>query len=221
VNFAQNNASKIKVKNLFDSNGVSINQSLVTLPFDQKIQILDSNQIQVRGYAVNPVNGHQKKLVIHTSSIVLGPDSQSIIINTDRLMRKSGGKILLYAGGIAALDNTPVAAQTVSSPKGQNKERFTLASRAFKPTDINYFSDDLYSTVTASDDVSTPLNESDVTTALTAFMNKKVTAGILTQGQADAAIARTARPPLPPGSGACPSARPRRRHSRTCRRAPR
>src|SRR5207253_6509259 len=110
-------ASKIKVKNLFDSDGVSINQSLVTLPFDQQIVLLDSNQIQVRGYAINPINGHQKKLVIHVLSLVLGPGNQSLIIQTDRLMRKAGGKILIEAGALTGTDTTPVAAQTVSSPQ--------------------------------------------------------------------------------------------------------
>jgi hypothetical protein len=183
-------AAKIKVKNLFDGNGVSINQSLVTVPFDQKIKILDASKIQVRGYALNPITGHQKKLVIHTSSIVLGGDSQSIVINTDRLMRKNGGKILINAGALAALDNSPVAEQSVSSPQGQNKERFTLASRSFQLENIDYFAPSLFSGASASIDESTPLIESDVTTALTAFLDKKVAMSIITQAQEDAALAR-------------------------------
>jgi hypothetical protein len=180
----------IKVKNLFDSSGISINESLVTVPFDKTIRIKDSSQIQVRGYAVNPLTGAQKKLVINVLSVERGGDSASLIIHTDRLMRKNGGKILLGPGAVSDKNNDFLPAQTISSPKGQNKERFTLASRAFTPTNVDFFTQDLYGTATAPIDVSASPSEAAVTKGLTAFLNKKVAAGAITQAQMDQAITR-------------------------------
>ena len=55
------------------------------------------------------------------------------------LMEKRGGKILIKDGALTGADGTPIPAQTVVCLKGQNKERFTLASRPFRPTDVDYF----------------------------------------------------------------------------------
>ena len=55
------NVNKIKVKNLFDANGVSINQSLVSIPFTLGIRMVDATKIVVRGYAINPLTGKQIK----------------------------------------------------------------------------------------------------------------------------------------------------------------
>src|SRR4051812_41971365 len=73
--------SKIKVVNL-SSNGVSTNQSLITIPFTGNIQILDSSKIQLRGYAIRPDSASgtaQVKKVINVVSAQLLPSDHSFL----------------------------------------------------------------------------------------------------------------------------------------------
>ena len=184
-------AAKIKVKNLFDMNGVSINESLVTVPFSIGVRIVGAGKIQVRGYAVDPATGHQKKLVVGVLDVTRDPiNAQLLVIHTDRLMRKDGGKILFLAGALTDTKGRAVVEQTVSSPKGQNKTRFTLASRGFAPSDQNLFSNDLYPSSADPIDASTLIPTATVTTNLTSFLQKKVAAANITADQMTAALAR-------------------------------
>ena len=116
------NVNKIKVKNLFDANGVSINQSLVSIPFSMGIRLVDASKIAVRGYAIDPLTGKQKKLPISTSDIHVDPTTTNyLIIHTDVLMRKNGGKILINDGALTDTKGRAISAMNLSSPKGQNK----------------------------------------------------------------------------------------------------
>ena len=185
------NVNKIKVKNLFDANGVSINQSLVSIPFSLGIRMVDASKIVVRGYAINPLTGKQMKLAIPTSDIHVDPTvSNYLIIHTDVLMRKNGGKILINDGALQDTKGRDIAAMNLSSPKGQNKERFTLACRAFLPTKHNLFSKDLFSDASDPVDASTHVSATTVSTNFKAFMDKKVAAGLITQATEDKAIKR-------------------------------
>src|SRR4051794_919136 len=56
--------TKVKTKNLFDVDNVSLNESILTVPFTGNVTIADASKIQVRGYAINPLTGGQKKLVV-------------------------------------------------------------------------------------------------------------------------------------------------------------
>jgi len=181
--------TKIKGVNL-SSGGVSTNQTLITVPFTGNVHIADQSGIQLRGYAINPLNGHQKKMVINVvSASVLSTDHKYLQITTDCLMRK-GGAIMFLAGALTDDNGDTLAAQTVHAVKGQNKERFTLARRAFIPTDFTKFTPSLYSAATTPADASGTVAEGTVTTALTAFLQKKVDLGIITTAQRDAALAR-------------------------------
>src|SRR5215218_4745361 len=55
--------TKIKGVNL-SAGGVSTNQTLITIPFTGNIKILDASKLQLRGYAINPLTGGQRKMVI-------------------------------------------------------------------------------------------------------------------------------------------------------------
>ena len=182
----------IRVRNT-SAGGFSTNQSVITVPLTEEVNIADPNLIQVRGYAINTLTGGQKKLVINVVDVQVIDSPNDTLgyvqITTDRLMRK-GGKIYFYAGSLTHKDDgAPVAEQIVQSPKGQNKERFTLASRAFRPTDFNFFNTSIYPTANAPIDADDPIAEGTVTTDLTAFLNAKVAKGIITAGEATAALA--------------------------------
>ncbi len=181
--------TKIKGINL-SSNGVSTNQTLITVPFTGNINIADASKIQLRGYAINPLTGGQKKMVVGVvSTNIVAADHSYLQITTDRLMRK-GGQIIFYSGALKDDNGNLLAQQTVKTVKGQNKERFTLACRGFVPTDVSKFTTDLYSTAPTPATASTAIPEATVTSELTAFLQKKVDLGIITAGQRDAALAR-------------------------------
>ena len=181
--------TKIKGVNL-SSGGVSTNQTLITVPFTGNVKIADQSKIQLRGYAINPLTGKQRKMVINVvSANVLAADHRYLQITTDCLMRK-GGAIMFLDGALIDDNGDTLAAQTVKAVKGQNKERFTLARRGFIVTDFTKFTPSLYSSATTPADASGTVAEATVTANLTTFLGKKVTLGIITASQRDAALAR-------------------------------
>jgi hypothetical protein len=103
----------------------------------------------------------------------------AIILHTDRLMEKRQGKILLDFDALRDSKNRAVKAFSLSSPQGQNKSRFTLASRPFRPTNHNLFTSDIYADSSTPDDTSTAPSDGAVTTALTTFLDAKVTDGFI------------------------------------------
>ena len=184
--------TKIKVVNL-SSNGVSTNQSMITIPFTGNIQILDASKIQLRGYAIRPDSAsgtaQVKKVINVVNAQLLSSDHSFLQITTDRLMRK-GGKIILYAGGLADTNNDQLAEQTLVSPKGQNKERFTLACRAFVPTNLNRFTNEIFTGSGAGAAASNTVDETTATNALTAFLDKKKALGLIDSTKEAATLAR-------------------------------
>ena len=125
--------TKLKGINL-SANGISTNQTLITIPFTGNIQIANAGLIQVRGYAVDTTGptGAQVKIAVGVvnAAVISGSYLQ---ITTDRLMRK-GGTIIFYNGSLKDDNGDTLAEQNRRTVKGQNKERFTLACRAFIPT---------------------------------------------------------------------------------------
>jgi hypothetical protein len=182
--------TKVKTKNLFGPDNVSLNESVLTVPFTGNVTIADASKIQVRGYAINPLTGAQKKLVVGVvKAEVLAADHSYVQITTDRLMRK-GGKIFFLSGALTDANSDTLADQTTAAVKGQNKERFTLACRGFIPTNFNRFEPSIFASSPTPANASTVQSSATVRPKLVTFMNKKVTAGIITQAQADAAIAK-------------------------------
>ncbi len=174
--------------------GFSTNQSVLTIPLTEKVNIADANLIQVRGYAINPIAGGQKKLVINVVNVQVVPSPEGedfgyIQLTTDRLMRK-GGRIYFYAGSLThQADGSAVDEQIVRSPKGQNKERFTLASRAFRPTDINLFNQSIYPSASAPSTQNGAVPDGTARADLTALLAAKIADGTITGLQRDRALA--------------------------------
>jgi hypothetical protein len=115
-------------------------------------------------------------------------EHQYLEIITDRLMRK-GGSIIFYEGCLTDSNGDTLAEQTRKTVKGQNKERFTLACRGFIPTNFNRFTSEIFAASADPIPGSTDIPEATVTANLDAFLGKKVTLGIITQEQKDAAMA--------------------------------
>ena len=67
-------------------------------------------------------------------------------------------------------DGTNIGEQQVLLPKGLNKERFTLACRAFKPTQLKFFDPADYAGAGALNSTPNLPSTGSVTTALTAFI---------------------------------------------------
>jgi hypothetical protein len=170
--------------------GVSTNQSLITIPFSGNVTLVDKSKIQIRGYAINPVSGGQKKMVIRViKAQVLASDHRFLQITTDRLMRK-GGTVTLQSGALKDDKGNLLAEQARKAIKGQNKERFTLACRGFKPTDFAKFSTDTFASSPAPTAASSAPAEATVTAALGAFLQRKVDKTFITATQRTAALAR-------------------------------
>lgn len=195
--------SKIKGVNL-SANNISTNQTLVTIPFTGNVTLADASKLRMFAYAINPLSsklGQIKKTINAVKVEVLtldvdgdgnttGPLDRSLLqITTDRLMRK--GATITFNEGMLTDDNgDTLATQTRKTVKGQNRERFTLANRAFVPTDFTRFTPDIYAASPTPATANTAPADATVDAAFAAFMAKKVTAGVITQAQSDAAITR-------------------------------
>jgi hypothetical protein len=196
--------SKIKGINL-SNNNISTNQTLITIPFgstdpavSSDVTLTDASKIRLFGYATNPGSRKlgQIKMTVHVvKAEVLALDANCdgtvdhslLQLTTDRLMRK-GGTIILNEGALTDTQGNLLATQTLHTIKGQNKERFTLACRAFLPTDFTRFTSDIFSASPNPAANSTVVDETTASTNLSAFLDKKVAQGLITQAQKDSAM---------------------------------
>ena len=190
--------TRIKGINL-SANNISTNQTLITIPFTGNIALADASKIRVFGYALNPLSNNlaQVKTTVNiTKAEVLELDADGdgdldrslLQLTTDRLMRK-GGQIWLYPGAYTDDAGNTNVEQRRFTVKGQNKERFTLACRGFIPTNFNRFTNEIFADSPTPAAGSTDIPEATVTANLDAFLQKKVTAGVITQAQKDGAMA--------------------------------
>lgn len=186
--------SKIKVAMATDSNGLALNQSRVTVRFSENINLVDVTKLRLFGYGVLTATGAgtaQLKTTINITSAVAGDDGNKIVLTTDRRVRK-GARLTINDGAITnAADGTSIGTQSVLLPKGLNKERFTLACRAFVPTQLKYFDPVLFQGTGSSALTATPNLQSTttVTNQLTAYLDKEVAAGFITSAQKTQALA--------------------------------
>lgn len=183
--------SKIKVAQLTDTNGNALNSSRITVRFSENITLADASKIRLFGYGLNPLSSNgtaQQKITINTLNVVEGADGNKIVFETDRRVRK-GAKLTFYNGFVKnASDNSDTGDLTTELPKGLNKERFTLSARAFRPTDLSLFNQDLFSGAPAVTPTPNVPSEASVLADLTAFFNDKIAQGLLTSEQKTTAL---------------------------------
>ena len=189
--------SKVKSRNLVDDN---TSRTVMTVPFTGDLATIDQSKIRVFGYALNTLSTSltaQRKVTVHViSSQVLNIDADGdgdadrslLEITTDRLMRK-GGQIWFYPGAYTDTNGDTNVEHRTFAVKGLTKERFTMASRAFIPTNPNRFTSDIFAASGSPAGLSTDVPEATVTATLDGFLQKKVTNGVITQPQKDSAMA--------------------------------
>ena len=191
--------TKIKGINL-SAAGVSTNQTLITVPFTDNITVADVGKLRLFGYALNPESANlaQVKTTVNVvSAQVITSDENNdgvqehkyLQITTDRLMRK-GGAIIFNEGALTDDNNDTLATQTRKTVKGQNKERFTLACRTFRPGHLAKLTNDLYDASPVPTTANVAPSDASVRASLDTFLGKKVTLGIITQASKDAAMTR-------------------------------
>jgi hypothetical protein len=189
--------SKVKSRNIVDDN---ISRTVLTVPMTGNIASIDVSKFRLFGYSLNTLSNSltaQRKVTVHVVSAqvlnvdVTGDgvaDRQLIEITTDRLMRK-GGQIWFYPGAYTDDNGDTNVEHRTFAVKGLTKERFTMASRAFIPTNFNRFTSDHFTQSGSPGGLSTPVPEATVTTTLDGFLQKKVAAGAITQAKKDEAMA--------------------------------
>jgi hypothetical protein len=180
--------SRITVRQIAED-GVLINQSGVKIPFDNGIQLADADEIRVRGYAIDPSTGNQKKMVINVTDVRVQEDNRTLAITTDRMIPR-GARFYIDDGLLIDGDGEDVQAQVVQSPKGLSKTQFSFASRAFKWTNPDLFLPSIFPGANSPTTASSVLDEATVEPALEAFLQKKVDAGTIDQAKMDSAMAR-------------------------------
>ena len=191
--------TKIKTYFLYDGL-LSRNQSQLLIPFTGNITIADQSKIQVRGYAVNPLSsklGQIKKVCQVLSAQVLATDynhdgvmeHSNLLVTVDRLVR-TNSPIILYEGAFTDDQGNTVAQQNLRIVKGLSRERFTLACRAFRPTDFTRYTNDVFASSPDPAAKSNVIDETTATNALKAFLDKKVALGVITQAKEDATMTR-------------------------------
>lgn len=177
------------ITNISDANGNKANGQNVVVKFSGTVTAPDYTKITMFGYSNDTVAGGQHKQTINIKSATLNSDKKSITLLTDVLIRK-GSQITLKAGAMKDADNADVTG-TIRTSKGLNRDRFTLAERAFKPNDPTYFSSGVISGGKADVVANTAPGTDDpqVLSDLTSFLAKKVKDKLITTAQRDSALA--------------------------------
>ena len=146
---------------------------------------VDTSKIRLYGYANNTLLGGQVKVTIPISSYTVSGDR--LTLRTGVQVRK---RAFLKINAGAVKDASGANADgDIRLRKGANRDRFTLALRAYTVSDKSYFSSSVLSGgATAATAPSNAGNESVVTPSLTDFLNRKVNEGSITSAQRTAAL---------------------------------
>jgi hypothetical protein len=178
----------IKIAKRVDTDGTALNSNRITIAFDRTVRLTDAAKIRSFGYAEDLLNpGAQRKVFVGMTITRDQTDGRVLTIITDRLIRK-GSRLFIDPGALTDTRGNDVV-QTVTFTKGQNKPRYTMSNRQWRPTDLSYFTNDVFTSAPSTTTASTAPNATTVRNNLVAFMNQKVSRGIITQAQATAAIA--------------------------------
>ncbi len=184
----------IQMYNKVNSDGSRSNQQDIVFNFTGNVTVGNKDLFGIRGSGINPLSGRQKKFIIPIVSAVNGPNPNQITVTTGSLNRKNG-RVFVYAGAVKDSTNQDVvvddSAPARNLPRGENKERFTLAQRSFSPFDFTLFSNDRYPTGgVAEATLNTQPSSGTVRAALDTFLGKKVTAGTINQAKKDSTMAQ-------------------------------
>ncbi len=184
----------IKIAKRVDGSGNALNSNRITIAFTNTVRLDNASLIRSFGYANDLLNPGQQRKVTVGMTIERDPvDGRVLTIITDRLIRK-GSRLFIYDGALSdTKGNTVVydgsaSDKTITFDRGQNKPRFTLSNRNWAPTDLSYFSKDIFSSAPTPTTASTEPNSTTVRNNLDAFLTSKVSNGLITAGQKATAL---------------------------------
>jgi hypothetical protein len=114
---------------------------------------------------------------------------------TTGTLNRTNGRIFIYPGAVkdtrgedVVIDDSSLARNI---PRGENKERFTLAQRSFTPFDFTFFSSARYPTGgVAAQTLNTQPDTNTVRTSLDSFLQSKVNQGKITSTVKTSTMAR-------------------------------
>ena len=182
----------VKVAKRVDGNGHALNSNRITIGFTKNITLNDASLVRSFGYANDTLSSSSQRKV--SVGFTATASANVLTIVTDRLIRK-GSRLFIYTGAITDANGANVvfdgttAAKTITFAVGQNKPRYTLSNRAFRPSDYSYFDPAVF---TSSPTPTTANNTPSATTIranLATFLGRKVSAGLITAAQQTSALA--------------------------------
>lgn len=182
----------VKIAKRVDTAGNSMDSNRITIGFSSNITLSDAAMIRSFGYANDTLTSSSQKKVTVGLSVTASANVLTII--TDRLIRK-GSRLFIYSGAItdssgkAVVFDASTTAKTITFTTGQNKPRYTLSNRAFRPSDASYFDPAVFSASPAPTTANTTPSASTVRASLVAFLGRKVSAGTITSAQETSALA--------------------------------
>ena len=170
---------------LTDSDKTKQNASDVVVTFDGNINsTVDTSKIRFYSYANNTILGGQVKVTIPISSYTVS--GKQLTLHTGVYVRK-GAYLTVNAGAVTGTDGS-AGTGAIRLKKGLNRDRFTLALRAFTVGDKSYFSSaDISGGVTATK-ANVAESETVVRAQLVDFLGRKVKAGTITTAQQTTAL---------------------------------
>ncbi len=188
----------IKIAKRVDADNTALNSNRITIAFQYQgqlagIRLLDANQVRSFGYAEDLLNpGQQRKVTVGLT--ITQPEPGVLQIITDRLIRK-GSRLFIYSGALTDTKGREIvfdgstADKTITFTVGQNKPRYTMSNRNWRPTDLSYFTPDVFSSAPTPTVASTQPSSATIRTNLDAFLNAKVSQGIITAQTKNSAMA--------------------------------
>lgn len=152
------------------NDGTKDNGNDVIVKFDGAVSgSTDVSKMRMFGYAYNTLTGGNDKKTINITAASVNGDGH-LVLRTDVQIRK-GAQLTLQPGAVSDLTNS--SNLTIRTKKGLNRDRFTLALRAFKPNDKTYFGSDKLVGGATPVVANTAASEATVRAQLVSFLNKK------------------------------------------------
>lgn len=172
------------VRTISDTDGTKENGNDIVVKLSEAAQgSPDISKMRMFGYANNTLLGGQSKTTINIVSATV--TDGNLVLRTDVQVRK-GAQLTLQTGALTNIESN----QTIKTKKGLNRDRFTLALRAFSPADKTFFSNERLVGGSTPTTANTAASESAVLAQLTAFLNRKVNnEKTISAAQRDAALA--------------------------------
>jgi hypothetical protein len=168
------------------SDGTKENANNVVLTFDQEVKSVDASKIRLYSYAVNTIIGGQAKVTIPITSATAS--GKTVTIVTGAQVRK-GAYLKLNAGAVKDTANAD-ATGDIRLKKGLNKDRFTLAMRAYNVSDKSYFSSSVVSGGRTATTANVAESDAAVRDQLDKFLTAKVKNKFINDAQKADALAK-------------------------------